>query len=98
MISLNKNLATRISAQNLFEKIIKENTLELDFSNVLIVSRSFANEFVNLEKTHNIKIKKLNMNKDIKYMFENADKPLDNDILARNKYSTTSVEKYANLI
>lgn len=98
MISLNKNLATRISAQNLFEKIIKENIFELDFSNVLIVSRSFANEFINLEKNHNIKIKKINMSKDIKYMFENADKPLDNDILARNKYVTTSVEKYANLI
>ncbi len=98
MIYLNKNLATRALAENLFKKIVNENILELDFSGVLIVSRSFANEFVNLEKVHNIKIKKINMKKDVKYMFNNADKPLDNDILARNKYSTISVEKYANLI
>lgn len=98
MISLNKNLATRESAQNLFKKIVKANIMELDFADVSIVSRSFANEFVNLEKEYNIKIKKLNMNKDINYMFKNASRPLNNDILSRNKYSTTSVEKYANLI
>lgn len=31
-------------------------------------------------------------------MFENADKELNSDILSKNKYTTTSVEKYASLI
>ena len=98
MISLNKNLATRLSAQKLFEKLLSDNITELDFSNVEIVSRSFANEFVNLEKTHNISIKKLNMNKEVEFMFKIALEPMKSNILKDNNYTTVSVKKYADLI
>jgi hypothetical protein len=98
MIYLNKNLSTRHLAQSLFKKILDSKDFILNFSNVEIISRSFANEFVNLEKKNNIKIEKLNLSLESKYIFDIADKPLDNDILSKNKFSTTSVQKYANLI
>ncbi len=98
MIILNKNLATRMSAQNLFEKIKKESDYSLDFKNVIIASRSFTNEFVNLEKKHKIEVKKKNIKKDVKMMFDIADKPLNSSILQQEKYSTVSIDKYAHLI
>lgn len=98
MISLNKNLATRLSAQKLFEKLLCNNMTELDFSNVLIASRSFANELVNLEKKHKFPITKKNMNEEVSYIFSIADKKLDSDILKDNSYTRESVEKYADLI
>lgn len=95
---INKNLATRLSAQKLFAELLKENKKELDFSKVELISRSFANEFYNLEIKHNFKVKKLNLSKQLKFIFDNANKELDSDILAKNEYSTVSVEKYASLI
>ena len=98
MISLKSNLSTRLYAQKIFHQLLKEKITELDFTNVNIISRSFANEFIKLERENNLEITKKNMNKDIKFMFEISDKILDSDILSDNKYSTTSVEKYADMI
>lgn len=98
MISLNNNLATRLSAQKLFEKLLQNKITELDFSNVEIVSRSFANEFINLEKTHDVSIKKKNMSKEVEFMFKTACEPMKSNILRDNNYTTVSVEKYADLI
>ena len=98
MINLNKNLATRESAKKLFPELKNKNITELDFDSVLIVSRSFANEFINLEKESNFSVKKLNMKPEIKEMFDNAHKILDSNILNKNKYTTISVEKYADMI
>lgn len=98
VIKLEENLATRESARVLFNKLKENNDFELDFTNVLIASRSFANELLKLEKENNIAVKKLNLNDEVKFMFDTADKILDNDILSRNKYSVISLKKYASLI
>ena len=98
MIYLNSNLATRLSAQKLFQKLLENNINELDFSNVEILSRSFANEFANLEKLHNISIKKLNMNKEVEFMFKKAFSPVKSNILQDCSYETVSIQKYQNLI
>lgn len=53
MVKLNKNLATRLSAEKLFDKLIASNQKEVE-----LVSRSFANEFYKLEKKHNFFVEK----------------------------------------
>ena len=98
MIKLKQNLGTRQFAREIVDKILGEKEKILDFSQVSVVSRSFSNELVNLEKKHKISIKKINMSKNVEYMFSIADKVLDSDILARTKYKVVSVEKYAHLI
>ena len=98
MITLNRNLATRLSAQKIFVKLLENNQKELDFTGVELVSRSFANEFYKLEKKHNFYVKKKNLNKDLLSIFDNAGKVLDSNILKRNKFTTVSVEKYDYLI
>jgi len=98
MVVLNKNLATRLSAQKIFVKLLESNQKELDFVDVELVSRSFANEFYKLEKKHNFYVKKKNLNKNLLSIFENAGKVLDSNILSKNKFDTVSVEKYASLI
>ncbi len=98
MILLQKNLATRESANNLFDKLLNNSDNELDFSNVEVVSRSFANEFMNLEKNNNISFTKKNMTPEIKSIFDNALKKLDSNLLEKNSFSVVSVKKYASLI
>ena len=63
-----------------------------------MVSRSFANQLILLEKENNINISKINLNKEVKFMFKTADKVLDTDILSKNHYSTISLKHYASLI
>ena len=98
MITLQKNLATRISARNLFEKMRKEKDYELDFRNVVIASRSFTNELVKLEKKHKIKTGKRNMNEDVRKMFRIAGRPLNLSILKGKKQKITSIDKYADAL
>lgn len=98
MITLNKNLATRLSAQRLFEDLVKNNQKEIDFSLVEVVSRSFANEFCNLEKSNDFRVEKLNLSEDLKKMFDTALFEIDSDLLKKSDYKSVSVEKYANLI
>jgi len=98
MVKINKNLATRLSAQKLFHNILVNNIKKLDFKEVELISRSFANEFLKLEKENNFFVEKVNLSKELKLIFETADKELDSDILAKNHYSTVSVNKYAYLI
>lgn len=98
MIILDKNLATRESARILFKSLYSKKDNIIDLKEVIFVSRSFTNELLNLEKENNFYIKKINMNKDVKYMFSIADKVLDSDILSKNKYSTISLKDIENLI
>lgn len=98
MLILDKNLATRESAKVLFAKVVSENILSLDFRKVEIISRSFANEFVKLEKENKLLIVKKNLSKDNKTMFDYADKVLDSDILSKNKYTTISLKQYESMI
>lgn len=98
MILLSKNLATRESANNLFKKLLNNSDNKLDFSNVEVVSRSFANEFMNLEKKNLITFRKYNMKPEVKYIFDNALKELDSNLLEKNNFDVVSVKKYASLI
>ena len=95
---MHSNLATRESAKRLFPHIIEENISILDFSTVQVISRSFANEFLILEKKYNLQLEKKNMSVDVKKMFENASKTLDSNILEKNEFSVISGDKYENLI
>ena len=85
-------LATRKTAKDLFVRLKSENINALEFNDVDSVSRSFANEFVNLEKEQNYLFKKRNMNKDVSFMFDYALKKLDNNILKHSKYKTVSLD------
>lgn len=67
-----KNLALRDSARKVFALYVKENYGCLDFSNVELVSRSFANEFMKLEKKNNLNIEKKNMDEEVEFMFKQA--------------------------
>jgi hypothetical protein len=96
MIQLSKNLSTISLAQRLFKKILSSKSHSLDFSNVEIVSRSFANEFVNLEKEKKVRIEKLNLSSENQYVFDIADKPLDNNILSKNKLQLSNLDSISN--
>lgn len=98
VLILNENLATRESARNLFNKVINENITNLDFSKVKIISRSFANEFINLEKENKLKISKDNMSNNLKKMILTADVSFDNDILSKESYKIISISNLASLI
>lgn len=97
-LKLTQNLATRESARILFKKVLGSNITNLDFSDVKVISRSFANEFINLEKEYNLKISKDNMSKEVKKMIQTADMIFDNDILSKENYKTVSVSHLVNLI
>jgi len=88
-----KVFSTRQTARQLFEKIIEDKIDALDFKDVEIVSRSFANELINLEKENDFELKKINMNKDVSFMFEYADKKVDSNMLKRTKHRTVSLNK-----
>lgn len=79
-------LTTRETARELFAKLKAQRVDALDFKDVESVSRSFANEWLSLEKEHDYRFKKLSMNKDVSFMFEYADKKIDSDILKQSKY------------
>lgn len=98
VLILNENLATRESARNLFNKVINEDITNLDFSKVKIISRSFANEFINLEKENKLKISKDNMSNNLKKMILTADVSFDNDILSKESYKIISISNLASLI
>ena len=89
--NISKVLSTRNTARNIFLKLNNEKKDTLDFAGVDIVSRSFANEWLNLEKNHNIK--KINMNKEVSFMFRYADKKLDSNVLKNSKYRTISIDE-----
>lgn len=92
------NLATRKSATNLFSLLKEKKINILNFDGVETISRSFANQFVLLEKENNYFFEKINMSKDIKYMLENADKKLNTDILTNNSYRTISLNNLMSKI
>lgn len=79
-------LATRETARELFAKLKAQKIYALGFKGIESVSRSFANEWLSLEKEHNYKFRKLNMSKDVSFMFEYAGKKVDSDILKQSKY------------
>jgi len=93
MIIKESNLGTRSFARSMFKELLKKKDFLIDFRNVEVASRSFTNELITLEKKNNIKIKKINMNNDVKFMFNIADKKLDTDILSKNKYKVMSIKK-----
>jgi hypothetical protein len=86
-------LATREYARELFVMLRKEKVDTLDFKDVVSVSRSFANEWINLENEHNYVFKKINMDKDVSFMFNYADKKIDSNILKNSKYRTVSLSE-----
>ena len=88
-----KILSTRQIARDQY-KICREKKIDtLDFKDVVFVSRSFANEWINLEKEHNYKFKKINMNKDVSFMFNHAKKNIDSNVLKNSEYKTVSFDE-----
>jgi len=98
ILILNEHLATRESARVLFQKVLEKEITNLDFSRVKVISRSFANEFITLEKENNLKISKDNINQEIKKMILTADQIFDNDILLKENYKTVSISHLSSLI
>ncbi len=86
-------VATRETARILFAKLKNEKIDTLDFKDVVSVSRSFTNEWFNLESEHKYVFKKINMNKDISFMFNYADKKIDSNLLKHSKYRTVSLSE-----
>ena len=89
MISLkyeiSKNLALRSSAQRLFVKINNESTqdVEVDFSDIMTISRSFASEYIANKKNTSKTIHEINLPLNVKKMF---------DIVNRNNPKTRLVQ------
>jgi hypothetical protein len=88
-----KILSTREKARELFQEMTKENKTTFDLKNVEMISRSFANEWLNLEKEKDYKFKKTGMNETVAHIFKNADKKADKKNLKNKKYNVISIEK-----
>lgn len=71
-----ENLVFRDTVQDLFAivKKSKKKQVILDFSAVKSISRSFAHEYVNQMKQHQIRIKEVNISRDVKKMFDSVKK------------------------
>jgi hypothetical protein len=69
---LSKDLSLRDLNKDLFNKINKVSSKEiiLDFSDVLSMSRSFAQEYVLRKKSSKVKIIEKNQSKDVKSMLK----------------------------
>jgi len=68
-----KNIALRNNARELFKFLLLNNNYNtIDFNEIEFVSRSFSNEFANLEKENQRYFKKINMNESISSMFKCA--------------------------
>ena len=69
-------IATRVSVKEFLCKQVNPNTssVELDFSNVIFISRSAADEFVTFFEQKSLKHKFLNLNENIKKMFKAVNK------------------------
>lgn len=74
---INKNLSLRVYAGDFYEyiKSLDQNDLVVDFEGVTAVSRSFAQEFLNLMKICSKRITIINQSEEIKTMFNVVKSP-----------------------
>lgn len=89
-------IATRKSVsvlKNELDKIKEGNTISLDFTNIVLVSRSFANEIVQLCKNSLKKIELVNFNSNISLII----KAVENTIVGKQKsYDNIPVTSFSN--
>lgn len=74
---VDKNLSLRIYASDFFKKIESsdQNDLVIDFDGIISVSRSFAQEFLNLMKTSQKHITIINQPEEIRMIFRVVQNP-----------------------
>lgn len=95
--SVARIISTRETARELFKKLMKEKVTTLDFKDVDMISRSFAHEWISLEKEHNYEFRKIGMNKDVSFMFEYAEKKPSHNILKESGYKEISLNKLMSM-
>jgi predicted protein tyrosine phosphatase len=74
---LSENLTMRDRCNSFFEIINNsdEEIVEINFKDILFISRSFADEYLNLKSLSSKKISEINLPLNVKKMFEVVKKP-----------------------
>ncbi len=77
---ISKNLGMNSSARALFEEINNSpaNIIKIDFSNVLVMSRSFTQEYLSQKFYTDKQIIEVNVPNDVKLMFDVVKKDFNN--------------------
>lgn len=77
---IHSNLGMNSSARNLFKELNNSpaKNIEIDFSDVVFMSRSFTQEYIYQKNNTNKHIKEVNIPKDIEPMFKIVKKDFDN--------------------